>query len=844
VKRSPSDAGSRSRWRWLLGLGLLAGASVLALALWWWQGSAASNQLKEQHLARALSQRWGLPVEVQGLELQPGAAGATRARIGKLAVRDPERGFAVQLERVAVQAQGRSLETLRIESLRAERGRLALELDAAGQPRLPPAFSRKNATAPLPQLEVQALDLDLAAAGFGLHATALSLRNGAASGAAQAAAGRVELRGARAELEGRGRRAELKAIELSVDEAFGTPRLGAQLQTVLAGEPARGQLTIADGRVSVEMDLAGRVLRAPGSEAELGQLAGRAQLSAELGRWEWAGQAQGTLRAAALAGADELPWSAAVHVAGDQLVLDGALHLAGAKWQLSASFTEAGTPLRAELRAPRVTLGELALEGVVLGYHDDGSASGPRARLKASRLRWQGLEARTPSAELRPTWQGATPSWSGRIALPELRLDAYLASATGAADLRGRAVASVELAQVTSRDPKDWVATLTLSTLVLTQSSVELSATEPLIAELSAGRLRVRPTRLTAPDSELTLAGEGALSAGAALTLTGQTRLARLTQVYASVQEAEGVVEHDLRLAGPWTGPRLGGALLIREARLRCFGEVFEAATASLRLEDGALHVERAAARVRDGRVEVGGRIALDGLRIGALAVQVRAGDFAIEPLPEARAKLRLDARVEADGPGAVPRVSGTLSVLRGAYRHPLPLQALPALLGRGLGAGAAGSGGPARFALDLALAFEPPIRIRNNLADATLSVDSGRGLRLIGTDAEPRLRGRLQLDGRLLFQSNEFQLDQAGFEFLPDTGLWPRTELSAATARGVRLQLSGPPSDLSLSVRCDSASDAQRPFECRLRGADAQCDRFEELVARFQCAPGRTGVD
>lgn len=815
---------------------------MLALALAWWLESGASHPLREQDLARTLSQRWGLQVEVQGLELQPGAANALQVRIAKLVVRDAGRGFAAQLEQVTVQALGRSLETLRVESLRAERGRLELALDSAGEPRLPPAFSPKGEPAPLPPFEVRKLDLELAAAGFALRAPELQLRN--VNDRATGAAPRVELRGAHAELTWRGRRAELHEIELSVDATLGTPQLRARVLTALAGEPTRGQLQVGDGRVSVALDLPARKLRAPGSEAELAQLAGRAQLSAEVGHWQWAGQAQGTLRVAALSALGELPWSGALQVHDDRLELEGTLQLAGASWQLRASAAEDGSGPRAELRAPRVMLGEVALDDVTVGYQDDGSATGPRARLGASRLRWQGIDARTPSAELRPAWRGATPSWSGRLSLPELRLDEYLARATGVADLRGRAVASVELTHVASRDPKDWVAALTLSTLVLTQGSVELSAAEPLVAELSAGRLRVRPTRLTAPDSELTLAGEGALTAGAALTLTGQTRLARLAQVYESVQAVEGVVEHDLRLSGPWTEPRLTGALLIREARLQCFGEAFEAASASLRLEGGALHVERAVASVRDGRIELGGRIALDGLRVGAVALQVRAGDFAIEPVPEARAKLRLDARLEAGGPGGVPHVAGTLSVLRGAYRHALPLQALPGLLAQGLGAETASVAGPARFALDLALAFEPPIRIRNNLADATLSVDRDQGLRLMGTDAEPRLRGRLQLDGRLLFQSNEFQLDRAGFEFRPDTGLWPRTELSAATARGVRLQLSGPPSDLSLSVRCDSAPDAQRPFQCRLRGADARCDRFEELVARFQCTPGGTRVD
>jgi hypothetical protein len=901
-----SPAASRSRRRWPWALGLLAAASVITATLWWWQGGGASSLLRAEDLAQALSKRWNLQVEVQGLELEPRAAGAVRARIARLVAHDPETGFTGHLEQVTVQALGRTLDTLQLESLRATRGALVVELDAAGRPRLPAAFVGTGEPARLPQLEVQSLELTLRSAALTLHAPAVALRTAATAGAAP----RLALTAPRAELTWGERRAQLSELELSFDAALAAPRGQTRFAAALLERDARelktapvsGHAQLADGRVALELELAPRTLRAPGRDAELGQLAGRAQLSAELGRWQWAGQAQGTLHATALAALGELPWSGALQLHADELDFEGTLQVAGTPWQLDAKLAEAGlrsanasakaAPLgavvaalasalgsswtgqdelrgdlelhfepvadaagvRAELRLPSATLGDLTFEGLVIGFSDDGSASGAGVRASAVRARWQGLEARTVSAELRPARPADAASWSGRITLPELGLDEYLARATGVAELRGHAAASVELKQAASRDASAWAATLTLSSLTLSQGSVELSATEPLVAELAAGRLRLRATRFAAPDSELMLAGEGSLAEGAAFTLTGQTRLARLVQVYDSVQSAEGVVEHDLRLSGPWAAPRLGGTLQIRDAHLHCFGEAFEAASATLRLEAGALHFEQAQARVRDGRVELGGRIELDGLRVGAAALQIRAGDFAIEPVPEGRAKLRLEAQLQADAPGAaarsgtasnaVPRLTGTLSVLRGAYRRALPLAALPALLAQGLGAGEERAEGQARFALDLALAFEPPIQIRNNLADVALSVDRDQGLRLIGTDAEPRLRGRLQLDGRLLFQTNEFQLDQAGFVFRPDTGLWPRTELSAATARGVRLQLSGPPTDLSLSVRCESAPDAQRPFECRLRGADARCDRFEELVARFQCTPAGSRID
>ena len=89
---------SRARRRSTLAPVLMAAAGLLAMALAWWLESGASHLPREQDVARTLSERWGLQVEVHGLELQPGAANALQVRIAKLVVRDPQLGFAAQLE--------------------------------------------------------------------------------------------------------------------------------------------------------------------------------------------------------------------------------------------------------------------------------------------------------------------------------------------------------------------------------------------------------------------------------------------------------------------------------------------------------------------------------------------------------------------------------------------------------------------------------------------------------------------------------------------------------------------------------------------------------------------------
>ena len=161
--------------------------------------------------------------------------------------------------------------------------------------------------------------------------------------------------------------------------------------------------------------------------------------------------------------------------------------------------------------------------------------------------------------------------------------------------------------------------------------------------------------------------------------------------------------------------------------------------------------------------------------------------------------------------PGVEPRgrLSGTVTVARGAYREPISVvnELLTAL--RPERRALAADGGDsvlARLDLDVRVVTDDDLVVRSNLAQIQLGAD----LRVIGTGAAPSLSGRAALreGGTLALGNNRYTIDQGTIDFSNPAVIEPSLSLQAHTRAGgedIELKLTGTPATLDVSLASPS---------------------------------------
>ncbi|MEM8996733.1 MAG: translocation/assembly module TamB domain-containing protein, partial [Acidobacteriota bacterium] len=345
--------------------------------------------------------------------------------------------------------------------------------------------------------------------------------------------------------------------------------------------------------------------------------------------------------------------------------------------------------------------------------------------------------------------------------------------------------------------PAAAAATLTLVELRYLLRGQELVTEQPVELHLADGRLRLPPARLRLGAHELEASADVELdrgwrlgSAPSALVETFEAEArgaldARLIGSQLPDCRAAGVLDFEAWASGDGSAPSArveirdgGGAAFTWD---RPYVTRFAAPSASLRLDAGQLVIEGAGATLNEGELAVTGSVG--GESFGE-AIDISA------TLADVRYRLDYGLTVELGGtaryasrpqPG---KLEAALVIDRGTLRRRIDagrelLEALlaPPALEAGVTSSAFGE-----TELDIRVATEDGVRVRNNLADMRIG---WAPLQVEGTVAAPRISGSLEVDpdGRVYAYGQVIRLDRAALVFPGVPSVAPRLDLQVTTS-------------------------------------------------------------
>ncbi len=264
--------------------------------------------------------------------------------------------------------------------------------------------------------------------------------------------------------------------------------------------------------------------------------------------------------------------------------------------------------------------------------------------------------------------------------------------------------------------------------------------------------------------------------------------LAMLAGVVPKVDRASGVMTGTLAIGGRASAPAIAGAIHLKGGELAVHG--LPSAITDLNLEITAssneIRIARGTARFAGGSVEASGNLPITKDGFGRAKMELAATDVHVTPADGVSATFDTDLEVSmgfgGSGDDAIPHVTGSVTVTSFEYTRPVNLD-LNAL-SRSKKADTP-TYDPSRDSVKLEIAVKSrvPLRIRNNLVEASLGIDSG-SLMVTGTNQLFGLRGGLKVlpGGRFRILANDFDVKQGTIRFEDPTRIVPNVDVIAVT--------------------------------------------------------------
>jgi translocation and assembly module TamB len=268
--------------------------------------------------------------------------------------------------------------------------------------------------------------------------------------------------------------------------------------------------------------------------------------------------------------------------------------------------------------------------------------------------------------------------------------------------------------------------------------------------------------------------------------------LAVLPRIVPKVDAASGKLEGAFRVSGKVAAPTVAGELVMKADDLEIHG--LPGSITNVRVDLRASASELAAAGTGEfggGTISFDGSIPVRGFAVGALdsRIAVRGVHYnrtdGVKALCDADLRATYDPKVQVGAAGAIPRLTGDVTIESLDYTRPISMSANIASLGTRAKRTEINAYDPAldALALDLRVRAATPIAIKNDLVEVQLGIDSGT-LEVTGTNQRVGLRGGLRAltGGRVHFQTNEFEVRQALIRFDDPTRVAPNVDITAVT--------------------------------------------------------------
>ncbi len=310
----------------------------------------------------------------------------------------------------------------------------------------------------------------------------------------------------------------------------------------------------------------------------------------------------------------------------------------------------------------------------------------------------------------------------------------------------------------------------------------------PLVFDLQAGRGLKGAVTLRGSVAHATREPE--LAVGMDLS---PIDLGLLVGVVPKLERASGTLQGSLNLTGRVRAPVVNGNIRVAGGELSIKGLPSIVSDLNVDLRAGAdeLRIAQATAKFAGGTIALHGAVPLKQLLAGGGETQLTARGIHLAPddgvtaTVDADLTLAINATSNEGAAARLPRITGDVAITQFEYARPINITSDLTSFGVRAKRTVVQTYDPTLDALTFELRVRAltPLKIRNNLIEAQLALDS-ETLTLSGTNQRVGLRGDLKAlqGGRFHFRSNDFDVRQALIRFDDPTRIAPNVDVLAIT--------------------------------------------------------------
>jgi outer membrane protein assembly factor BamA/autotransporter translocation and assembly factor TamB len=447
------------------------------------------------------------------------------------------------------------------------------------------------------------------------------------------------------------------------------------------------------------------------------------------------------------------------------------------------------------------------------------------ARLEDGLLELRSLTGRYHGADVRATGQAPLALLTESTSAPsegEVVLHATAVGVTSAvlapfiddatiAQVGGSLDARVDLSS-TSLNLNDVRGEVVLERLSLTVTDLPVTQRAPTKIVASEGIARIETWAWQSEGTSIEVSGQVHVGSQQAAILASGQLDARLLTPFLGVAGAStaGRVDTRLSITGPLAEPTINGSVRLADGELRLREPRLVAGNleASAVLARSNVFISSLTGTVNGGALKGSGQLQYTPRLQGQFTANVTgmAMNFPEGLRTEVDGSLALTTTVEEGE--AANRLSGLITIRRGAYREPLAL--VTGLLNNLRRSGTTTGSPPSPFlhslALDVRVITDEDLVIDNNVADAQLGAD----LRVINVAASPALSGRAELreGGQLVLGRNTYFVESGTIDFANPSAIEPVLGIVATTRVSgidVDVRITGTPDTLTTELTSPS---------------------------------------
>jgi translocation and assembly module TamB len=339
-------------------------------------------------------------------------------------------------------------------------------------------------------------------------------------------------------------------------------------------------------------------------------------------------------------------------------------------------------------------------------------------------------------------------------------------------------------------NPDTLLGELVVNEVRLGQDDAWIQGDGPQRVRLSGNGAIIERARFIGNGSVLTATGGASFARGLQTNLSGQVDLAVLTGLLPGVVRTRGQLTLDVKLTGAPNSPSVFGRASLRDGflALQALPRPIEKVSADLSFSERELLLEQLTGNVGGGSVTVKGSAAIGKQdELSRYDFFIAARDLTLDPYDGVEIGIAADTRLSYTSNARIPKLSGTVRILRAQYTRPFSLGISERLTGISAAKRVnKETYDPAldHVALDLTIVDDAPIGVSNNLLNAELTIEDGeRPFRLVGTDQRWGALGTLELTrGTLRFRNSEFIINEGTVSFDDEHHLNPRLDVHART--------------------------------------------------------------